>query len=305
MPYEMKEVALEALVQLWRIPSFVTELYINYDCDFYCSNLFEDLTKLLSKVTLVSVLHLQKRSLKSLNPFTACFVWLKLGSFLSSASLGEPELAAFLASFILTVLVGVCDATEWCCFVELLKPPVVAVALADEQLQLPRDSFPLLKNAFPVSGQLYTTHLLSLEALLTVIDSIEAHCQAKVLSGAAHQEPLEAPSGEGLSSATDAAAGTDPRSGRTCTLMEAGLSSGSMGNPGYLLCVSPLSLEPNQIITNGLPQVDNPPTPGQQMADKMRPSRQDHGDRDAGQGLTLASTCVWDWACSLVLCCCS
>ena len=28
----------------------VTELYLNYDCDVYCSNLFEDLTKLLSKV---------------------------------------------------------------------------------------------------------------------------------------------------------------------------------------------------------------------------------------------------------------
>uniref|UniRef100_A0A8C5AU99 Golgi brefeldin A resistant guanine nucleotide exchange factor 1 n=1 Tax=Gadus morhua TaxID=8049 RepID=A0A8C5AU99_GADMO len=92
MPYEMKEMALEALVQLWRIPSFVTEVYINYDCDFYCSNLFEDLTKLLSK------------------------------------------------------------------------------------------------NAFPVSGQLYTTHLLSLEALLTVIDSTEAHCQAKVLNSAAEQD---------------------------------------------------------------------------------------------------------------------
>lgn len=50
MPYETKEMALEALVQLWRIPSLVTELYINYDCDFYCSSLFEDLTKLLSKV---------------------------------------------------------------------------------------------------------------------------------------------------------------------------------------------------------------------------------------------------------------
>lgn len=81
MPYEVKEMALEAVVQLWRIPSFVTELYLNYDCDYYCSNLFEDLTKLLSK------------------------------------------------------------------------------------------------NAFPVSGQLYTTHLLSLEALLTVIDSTESHCQ--------------------------------------------------------------------------------------------------------------------------------
>lgn len=149
-----------------------------------------------------------------------------------------------------------------------------------------------------MSGQLYTTHLLSLEALLTVIDSIEAHCQAKVLSGAAHQEPSEAPSGEGLSSATDAAAGTDPRSGRTCTRA-----------PGWkldplLVCV-PLSPEPNQSITNGLPPVDSPPTPGQQVADKMRPSRQDLGDGDAGQGLPLASSCVVDWACSLVLCCCS
>ncbi|XP_074686870.1 Golgi-specific brefeldin A-resistance guanine nucleotide exchange factor 1 isoform X7 [Strix aluco] len=92
MPYEMKEMALEAIVQLWRIPSFVTELYINYDCDYYCANLFEELTKLLSK------------------------------------------------------------------------------------------------NAFPVSGQLYTVHLLSLEALLTVIDSTEAHCKAKVLSNIHQQE---------------------------------------------------------------------------------------------------------------------
>lgn len=45
-----------------------------------------------------------------------------------------------------------------------------------------------VQNAFPVSGQLYTTHLLSLEALLTVIDSTEAHCQAKVLDSNALQE---------------------------------------------------------------------------------------------------------------------
>ncbi|PIK37411.1 putative golgi-specific brefeldin A-resistance guanine nucleotide exchange factor 1 [Apostichopus japonicus] len=47
--YEQREMAVDTLVQLWRIPSFVAELYINYDCDVYCSNLFEDLTKLLSK----------------------------------------------------------------------------------------------------------------------------------------------------------------------------------------------------------------------------------------------------------------
>lgn len=46
----------------------------------------------------------------------------------------------------------------------------------------------VFQNAFPVSGQLYTVHLLSMEALLTVIDSTEAHCQAKVLSNIHQQE---------------------------------------------------------------------------------------------------------------------
>jgi len=47
--YEQKEIALDYLIQLWKLPTFVTELYLNYDCDLFCSNLFEDLTKLLSK----------------------------------------------------------------------------------------------------------------------------------------------------------------------------------------------------------------------------------------------------------------
>ncbi|XP_055384486.1 Golgi-specific brefeldin A-resistance guanine nucleotide exchange factor 1 isoform X2 [Condylostylus longicornis] len=51
-PYEMRELSLDNILQLWRIPGFVAELYINYDCDLYCSDLFENLTKLLSKSTL-------------------------------------------------------------------------------------------------------------------------------------------------------------------------------------------------------------------------------------------------------------
>lgn len=98
IPYEQKEIALESVVQLWRIPGLVTELYLNYDCDLYCPNLFEDLTKLLSK------------------------------------------------------------------------------------------------NAFPVTG-LYNTHLLSLDALLTIIDSIEAHCHSRILS-----ERQEGKSGESATS---------------------------------------------------------------------------------------------------------
>ncbi|BES91822.1 Sec7 domain [Nesidiocoris tenuis] len=83
--YEHREVALESLVQMWRIPGLVTELYLNYDCALYCPNLYEDLTNLLSK------------------------------------------------------------------------------------------------NAFPVSG-IFNTHLLSLDALLTVIDSIESHCNSRILN---------------------------------------------------------------------------------------------------------------------------
>ncbi|CEF66676.1 Golgi-specific brefeldin A-resistance guanine nucleotide exchange factor 1 [Strongyloides ratti] len=45
--YEQKEIALESIVHMWKIPGLVTELYLNYDCDSYCSNLFEELTKLL------------------------------------------------------------------------------------------------------------------------------------------------------------------------------------------------------------------------------------------------------------------
>ncbi|XP_034244436.1 Golgi-specific brefeldin A-resistance guanine nucleotide exchange factor 1 isoform X2 [Thrips palmi] len=87
--YEHKELALESIVQLWRIPGLVTELYLNYDCDLYCSNIFEDLCKLLSK------------------------------------------------------------------------------------------------NTFPVSG-LFSIHLLSLDALLTVIESIERNCHSRMQSE--HQE---------------------------------------------------------------------------------------------------------------------
>lgn len=69
----------------------------------------------------------------------------------------------------------------------------------------------MLQNAFPVSGQLYTTHLLSLEALLTVIDSTEAHCQAKVVNSTAHQDQSETLQAEGRGSTKD---GTNTSTGK-------------------------------------------------------------------------------------------
>ncbi|XP_052469561.1 Golgi-specific brefeldin A-resistance guanine nucleotide exchange factor 1 isoform X4 [Carassius gibelio] len=166
MAYEMKEMALEAIVQLWRIPSFVTELYINYDCDFYCSNLFEDLTKLLSK------------------------------------------------------------------------------------------------NAFPVSGQLYTTHLLSLEALLTVIDSTEAHCQAKVLNSAAQQDQSESTTVGGDSSVITI----------TDSTTEAGKYAPSCNGQNAVVSETRTAC---------------PPTSGHLMAEKMRFGRQDQEEADTAEKKSL------------------
>ena len=68
-----------------------------------------------------------------------------------------------------------------------------------------------IQNAFPVSGQLYTTHLLSLEALLTVIDSTEAHCQDKVVNSTAHQDHSQTLLAEGDGSAKN---GTNTLAGK-------------------------------------------------------------------------------------------
>ena len=46
---EQREMTIDFLLQMLRIPGFAIELYINYDCSLNCTNLFEDLTKLLSK----------------------------------------------------------------------------------------------------------------------------------------------------------------------------------------------------------------------------------------------------------------
>ena len=47
--YSHKELALETVVQLWRIPGLIAELFVNFDCNLYSDNIFEDLTKILSK----------------------------------------------------------------------------------------------------------------------------------------------------------------------------------------------------------------------------------------------------------------
>ena len=52
---EQKEATIDFILQMLRIPGFAVEIYINYDCSLNCSNLFEDLTKLLSKVNILKL----------------------------------------------------------------------------------------------------------------------------------------------------------------------------------------------------------------------------------------------------------
>lgn len=47
---EVRELLLESLVQMVRKPSFMVDLWYNYDCDLTCGDLFEELVQFLSKV---------------------------------------------------------------------------------------------------------------------------------------------------------------------------------------------------------------------------------------------------------------
>jgi brefeldin A-resistance guanine nucleotide exchange factor 1 len=47
---EVRELLLESLLQFARMPTFMIDLWYNYDCDLTCGDLFEELIQFLSKV---------------------------------------------------------------------------------------------------------------------------------------------------------------------------------------------------------------------------------------------------------------
>jgi hypothetical protein len=54
---EQKEMSIDYFLHMLRIPGFAVELYLNYDCCLNCTNLFENLTKLLSKVKIFALIN--------------------------------------------------------------------------------------------------------------------------------------------------------------------------------------------------------------------------------------------------------
>ena len=53
---DTRDLMLETLSQISRHPSFMVDLYTNYDCDINCENLFERLIEFLTKVGLTGVM---------------------------------------------------------------------------------------------------------------------------------------------------------------------------------------------------------------------------------------------------------
>ena len=47
--YEHKELVLEMIVRLYKIPGFISQLFLNFDCDMYAKDVFEDLCKMLAQ----------------------------------------------------------------------------------------------------------------------------------------------------------------------------------------------------------------------------------------------------------------
>ncbi|CAM9639031.1 unnamed protein product, partial [Discosporangium mesarthrocarpum] len=51
---EQQELALESLLEFAREPALMLDLYINYDCDVQCTNLFETVCHALARHALPS-----------------------------------------------------------------------------------------------------------------------------------------------------------------------------------------------------------------------------------------------------------
>lgn len=49
VPLQLQEVSLEGIINFCRQPTFIIEVYVNYDCDPLCRNVFEEIGKLLCK----------------------------------------------------------------------------------------------------------------------------------------------------------------------------------------------------------------------------------------------------------------
>ncbi|PON73320.1 Guanine nucleotide exchange factor [Parasponia andersonii] len=49
VPLQLQEVSLEGIINFCRQPTFIIEMYENYDCDPHCRNVFEEIGKLLCK----------------------------------------------------------------------------------------------------------------------------------------------------------------------------------------------------------------------------------------------------------------
>lgn len=69
------------------------------------------------------------------------------------------------------------------------------------------------------------------------------------------------------------------------------------------LSITPLSAENTQSISNGLDRPGGPAATGQQMPEKMRPSRQDPGDGDAGEAFSFDFIPLLCLSLSLIVCC--
>lgn len=65
---EQQELALESLLEFTREPALMVDVYINYDCDVQCTNLFETICHVLSSHALPKDGMVSLRQWKDFNP---------------------------------------------------------------------------------------------------------------------------------------------------------------------------------------------------------------------------------------------
>ncbi|KAK6123799.1 hypothetical protein DH2020_042453 [Rehmannia glutinosa] len=72
-PLQLQEVAMEGIINFCRQPTFIIEVYVNYDCDPTFKNVFEETGKLLCKYAFPTGGHLTSIQIQAFEEFTDTF----------------------------------------------------------------------------------------------------------------------------------------------------------------------------------------------------------------------------------------
>ncbi|CAI0584733.1 unnamed protein product [Linum tenue] len=171
--YQLQEVAMEALVDLCRQPTFMTEMYANFDCDIACSNVFEDIANLLSKSSFPVNGPLSAMHVVALDGMTSMIQGIadRLGSDMSVSEVAATEDDKRFKAFWTIKCENFADPNVWIPFVQKMRNIKQRLMVGANQFnQNPKKGLDFLQQTYLLPDKLDPQSVASLFRYTSCLD---------------------------------------------------------------------------------------------------------------------------------------